>query len=470
MPFNRHTGVRVGRSSAKDLLPIAKHSGEDTVVPPASGHAGPSEAVGGVERLERLKSEFSANAAKLPGANGAGSAVRRRLTGVWRTHRRMSKAAIGLLILLVVGWMPLRALFESTSTEAVVNARLITLRAPIEGQIEPDSAGMNVGTEIAAGLPMLRIVNRRADRGRLDDLRRLVDQLESEREGLIARITELSTLQVDLNNQVRTFQDARMRQLAERSGELASELAAAAATRDAAAKALARVAPMADSGSISKATMEKYTRDSQVTAEAYAALEHRMAALQVELVAAQKGTSIGDSYNDTPRSAQRGDEVGQRLGELYSDLRERDARVFNLRKELTEETKRFAENSQAELTAPVVGRVWEVLTAPGESVVRGQDLVRLLDCSGVVVTAAVSESIYNRLHIGQSATFRLRGEQAIHAGRVVSLTGVATAPANLAIQPGALAKEPYRVTVTLDDAAKASQCKVGRTGRVTFGE
>ena len=56
--------------------------------------------------------------------------------------------------------------------------------------------------------------------------------------------------------------------------------------------------------------------------------------------------------------------------------------------------------------------MWEVLTAPGELVVRGQDLVRLLDCSGVVVTAAVSESVYNRLHIGQSATFRLRGEQA----------------------------------------------------------
>ena len=30
-----------------------------------------------------------------------------------------------------------------------------------------------------------------------------------------------------------------------------------------------------------------------------------------------------------------------------------------------------------------------------------EDLVRLLDCSGTVVTAGVSESVYNRLHIGQ---------------------------------------------------------------------
>ena len=86
------------------------------------------------------------------------------------------------------------------------------------------------------------------------------------------------------------------------------------------------------------------------------------------------------------------------------------------------------------------------------------------------MTAAVSESVYNRLHIGQSASFVLRGEQAARTGQIVNLTGVASAPANLAIQPSALSKEPYRVTVRLVDADPAQQCKVGRTGRVTFGQ
>ena len=52
--------------------------------------------------------------------------------------------------------------------------------------------------------------------------------------------------------------------------------------------------------------------------------------------------------------------------------------------------------------------------------------------------------------------------------RIIGLTGVATAPANLAIQPAALGKEPYRVTVALPGLAKAGQCDIGRTGRVTF--
>ncbi len=84
---------------------------------------------------------------------------------------------------------------------------------------------------------------------------------------------------------------------------------------------------MANSGIISKATQEKYTRDAHVTAETYAALEHRLAALNVELKAALQGTFIGDTYNDRPRSSQRRDEVGERIGELNATLRERDLRV-----------------------------------------------------------------------------------------------------------------------------------------------
>ena len=99
---------------------------------------------------------------------------------------------------------------------------------------------------------------------------------------------------------------------------------------------------------------------------------------------------------------------------------------------------------------------------------RGQDLVRLLDCSGMVVTATVGEAAYNRLRVGDPARFRFRGESTDHKGRIIGVTGMATAPANLAIQPTALAKEPYRVTVALPDLAASGQCDVGRTGRVTF--
>src|SRR5689334_12605139 len=71
-------------------------------------------------RLERLKAEFDANAASPPEAR----AEPHPKTRAWRDHRRVIKAAVGLVLLIAVGWMPVRALLQTTSTEAVVNARL----------------------------------------------------------------------------------------------------------------------------------------------------------------------------------------------------------------------------------------------------------------------------------------------------------------------------------------------------------
>lgn len=451
----------------------AKHNEAKSLKLPSFGNDGrmrtdPLESIG---RLERLRAEFLANAARLPkSADVSLTMLARQAAAFSRSHARFSKVAIGLAILIVVGWLPVRSFFQATSTEAVVNAALITLRAPIDGQIELMSAAPHAGDRLAPEQAVMRIVNRRADRSRIDDLRRLIDQLGSEREGFATRLAELIAFHGDLAAQVKSFQEGRTRQLTERVKELTSELAAAGVSRDAAAKALERVSPMAESGSVSQAVMEKYTRDAKVTVETYKAIQHRLEALKVELQATVEGTFLGDTYNDRPRSSQRLDEVAQRIGEVTADLREREARLAGLRSEFAEESKRYRDNSEAVVASPVAGRIWEMLTAPGEAVLRGQDLARLLDCSTAVITAAVSEAVYNGLRIGQSATFDLRGNKGTHTGRIVGLTGVASAPANLAIQPNALAKEMYRVTVALDQRDADGDCRIGRTGRVTFKE
>jgi multidrug resistance efflux pump len=299
-------------------------------------------------------------------------------------------------------------------------------------------------------------------------LRQLIDRLEREKDALTARQADLKASQIDLGQQTRAFQDGRARQLEARTDELRSEIAAADATREEAEQTLARVRPLADTGTVTKAALAKARRDATVATQTHAALRHRLIGAEVELKAIRDGVFIGDSYNDRPQSTQRADEVGQRLSEVAADIREREARLTHLRAEVEAEAKRYTEQAAAALVTPVRASVWEVLTAPGESVVRGQDLVRLLDCSGVVVTATVGETAYNRLRVGDPARFRFRGESADHQGRIIGLTGVATAPANLAIQPSALAKEPYRVTVSLPGLVASGQCDVGRTGRVTF--
>jgi hypothetical protein len=78
------------------------------------------------------------------------------------------KSALGLLVVVIAGVGPVQRLLEFSSIEAVVNARLISLRAPIDGRIEDFAP--TIGTSVPKGRLMLHISNSRADRARLDDL------------------------------------------------------------------------------------------------------------------------------------------------------------------------------------------------------------------------------------------------------------------------------------------------------------
>ena len=65
------------------------------------------------------------------------------------------------------------------------------------------------------------------------------------------------------------------------------------------------------------------------------------------------------------------------------------------------------------IVSTLLGGAWSgialgFVTAAGEQVQRGQELVRMLDCRAAVVTAVVSESVYNRLQVGTVANFRFR--------------------------------------------------------------
>lgn len=429
-------------------------------------------------RIEALGKAFApaqplpdvpSDAAKDQMLKPSSSVLQKALASAQASRGRLLKTVAGAALVIVAGWMPVRTLLQTTSTEAIINARLITLRAPIEGQI--DQLGtLTVGTELIPGSAMLTIVNPRADRGRVDSLRQLISEQEGDLKALTARQHSLETLRKEHMQNAEAFRTGRMAQLESRIAETQSEMAAATARDEEAKQTLERAKSLAEAGTGTIVSLERARRDATVAAQSLEVLKHRRNTLDVELTALRDGVFVGDSYNDRPQSLQRADEIALRLNETAAEIRQRHSRLASLRTELAGETARYAERASAALSSPITGSVWEVMTAPGESVGRGQELVRLLDCSGLVVTATVGEAAYNKLRVGQEARFHVRGEGTEHAGRIISLTGAATAPANLAIQPAALAKEPYRVTVALPELAKAQRCSVGRTGRVTFSD
>jgi multidrug resistance efflux pump len=384
------------------------------------------------------------------------------------TPRRVVKTLLGLALVAAVGYAPLQRIAQTSSVEAIVNARVITLRAPIEGEVQPGPAARESGAALASGDLLFRIVDPRADRGRVDDLSRQLAQARDERPRLAARLESARALLADLIEQTRAFRAARIRQLEARRDALTADAAAAHARALDAAATLERANRLTAQGAGTAVQASLAKRDADVAAQSEIAAERQIAANDVELESARRGVFVGDSYNDRPTSAQRADDLGQQIVDFEQALDESDRRIARLAQDVADEQARYAQLSSAAVVAPARGSVWEVLTAPGEQVRRGQELVRVLDCGGALVTATVGESVYNRLRVGSPARFQPRDGGDDLAGTVISLTGSSTTPANFAILPAALARGAYHVTVSVPGLANGETCDVGRTGRVVF--
>jgi multidrug resistance efflux pump len=100
-------------------------------------------------------------------------------------------ALLGISGWLGVSWLLSPSLWNITSSQAVVNARIMTLYSPIDGTMAQSPPP--VGQAVAAGSPLLTIENPLADDSHLEELkteavslRQRVAALKKQHEGLEA--------------------------------------------------------------------------------------------------------------------------------------------------------------------------------------------------------------------------------------------------------------------------------------------
>jgi multidrug resistance efflux pump len=380
------------------------------------------------------------------------------------------KSAVALAIAVALGWLPVQRLLATTSAEAVVNARIVTIRAPIEGEVMMSLGGTDIGSPFRADQNILTIRNPRADTAHLSNLLRERDQLKTNIAALEAKNRFLQISLEELTAQQERFRLGRIAQLDQRVREADADIASAEAQYAVASEALKRATVLRKTDAVSQAFFDKADGDARVAKQGILAqVEHKKGVL-VELDAAKKGTFVGDSYNDTPQSAQRKMEVTLELSDVEARLGGSQIQLAAIQSAIMTEQERQNEMSEAQIRSTVNGRVWEMLTAPGEHVNAGQDLLKLLDCGSAIVTASVSETAYERLTIGQPATFTPRDGGPELTGIVVSLNGLAAVESNTAISQSALSREPYHVSIKFPELSKNFDCRVGRSGVVKFAD
>ena len=376
---------------------------------------------------------------------------------------KYSRLLVGLLIILLALWILVGEQITGASADAFVNARVVSLRSDVAGDLELDER--DLGARISEGEVLGTVSDDLADNVRLNDLLLEVAFAEAEVARLKTALVEERGIRGRLEARSAIYSERRIAELTERL----------AFARERLEILEAEGAPDDDTQALADAVSETVDRAPAEPLLADLALNHareRVATLEIALEAARDGVFLGDGYNDAPNVEQRRVELESAIAAQEAALAEAEARLAALEERVTRERLHVNSLTGGELRAPVDGLYWQVLQGDGVTVQRGDPILRLVDCDAVFVSLSVTENVYNTLSLGQEATFRIAGDSRAFPAFVSRLagSGAATVYETLAVAPSERHLQRYDVTLVVPALADAPDlaCAIGRTGRVFF--
>ncbi len=400
---------------------------------------------------------------------------------------RLTRLIAGTAVVLLTVWILMGEHLAGASADAVVNARLSTIRAPLAGEVSIGARAL--GARVQADEELGTVTDPLVDRIRLADL-------ELERGFAQADLTRAQALVEGalegisaLEARTEAFRTHRVTQVADRLAHARARLAlleqaglvasprpgsegarAADPTSDGGHDAMPEVAALLDDGQSGAGPDAPAGNLAPAVALEYA--RERVAVLETELRAAREGVFLGDGYNDAPWSEQRAEELRTLVRDRRAAQAEAASRLQAVERRIAAAQVAVSRLTGAPLSSTVNGQVWEVRAHDGEHVERGQDVMVLLDCGSLVVTLSVTESVYNRLSLGDEARFRLASDGRDFAATVTRLggSGALTFYQNLAVAPSAEHLERFDVALLVPELGTAPDlsCPVGHTGRAFF--
>ena len=377
---------------------------------------------------------------------------------------KYKRLILGLLAIILALWVIVGEQMSGATADAVVNAPIVTVRATVAGNLTVPAR--QLGARVTQGEVLASLKDPVVDRVRLDDLLMEMRLEEAARTQIEALLAETEAVHQALIERTQIFRERRLEELRTRLSHAEERLAILETGATPADETQQQLLAAVEDG------IGRLPAEPRLDALVLDHARERVEVLRIALQAAEENVFLGDGYNDAPNAEQRAVELSSEIAALQTQLAEAEERVAALRERVDRERVRVNSLTGGELQSPVTGILWEILEADGVNVQRGDPLLRLVDCRATMVTASVTERVYNSLSVGDAARFRLGGSSTIYDATVARLagSGAQTIYRNLAVAPSQRHLERYDVALIVPQLAQleAEGCMIGRTGRAFF--
>lgn len=394
---------------------------------------------------------------------------------------RALRIGLGAVLLAVFGYAMLPGVFYAQAPAGRVNADLITLRAPIDGQVS--FTDLRIGERVTRG-QALAVLRDAPDRDvRLANLQAQTEALSDRIANLSQQVAALEPFLQRLGGDSQNFRSAVVATLTAQVAEAEARLRSAEANARLQEAQFKRIAPLAEKGFASSADLDRRRSELDVAQAEAAAQRKNLDRLRQERNAADQGIYLTDSYNNAPYSQQRRDEIELQRLSLLSRRAELEAERQQTERQLQAEQRRRQQVGEATLVAPADGLVWRLLESENATIGISAPLVQIADCSRIFFEVARDRRTESTLSIGDAAQveFERNGRMVAHKARLVGLRGdqdgdrrefaIAAAPGNdqirwiFAVDFASGIRTDTQTAITQPES-----CPVGRVGRLYVNE
>ena len=384
------------------------------------------------------------------------------------------RVLVALILLTVVGFSVVPYATSYVSTSAVVNAPLINISSPFDGVILTQTRAVSM--PVKNGDTLFVLENSRSQRGNLQNVQTSLGSLSGEIVGMEKQTRDLTKLRETLIARRDALVAARVAWFVPRLAEATANITRANINFQEAERNAERIVKLVERGAVTQSNALDASVD---LSKAVAELAQQQAAFDQLVV--ERDTLDGEMGVDLTSSAfeqieYRLDEITIRLADLEARLLERYAQRAGIK---TQISSMVIEAQRQESFSPHVttsGIIWEASAAEGTTVVTGERVATVLDCSLRFLEVELPERNFENVPTGTLATVQLKGSSVKFSAEVLAAYGSGARPNTdmQAARERIETRNGFRVIVGLgsvnvdDTTAAGSFCDVGRTAEVRF--